>query len=211
MMGSPEGEELVQSNEKPQTRVDVDGFWIGKYEITQAQYLALIGTNPSTFDGSDNPVDSVTWHSAMNFCRLLSESTGLYFTLPTEAQWEYACRAGSITEFFWGDDAESLGDYAWFEDNSGKKTHPVGRKQANAWELYDMNGNVEEWCLTLFKRYPYTETDFRNSLADTFSARALRGGSWYVGDPRSFRSAHRHFDPPAFWNPYIGFRCVRIP
>jgi formylglycine-generating enzyme required for sulfatase activity len=122
-------------------------FAIGKYPITQEQYEAVMGTNPSWFKNNpQNPVEKVSWYDARSFCQKLSQITGKLYRLPTQEEWEYACRAGTNTRFYFGDDANQLGDYAWYWGNSQKTTHPVGQKKPNAWGLYDMHGNVSEWC-----------------------------------------------------------------
>ena len=134
-------------------------YYLGVTEVTQGQYEKVMGINPSHFqkqvirkrnresDSSMHPVESVLWKDAVEFCKKLSElpeekKAGRVYRLPTEAEWEYACRAGSMTAYSFGEDSKSLGDYAWFVDNSGKQTHPVGEKKANAWGLYDMHGNI---------------------------------------------------------------------
>lgn len=122
-------------------------FKIGKYPVTQEQYQEVMGTNPSYFiNKPQNPVESVSYSDAIVFCQKLSEMTGKNYRLPTNSEWEYACRAGSETLFSFGDDSEHLKDYAWYEDNSGLCAHPVGQKLPNDWGLYDMHGNVWEWC-----------------------------------------------------------------
>ena len=186
-------------------------FEIGVYEVTQEQYKKVMGTNPSDFSGPQNPVENVSWDDAVDFCGKLSalpgeESAGYVYRLPTEAEWEYACRAGTTTEYSFGD-SDSLGDYAWYDTNSGKTTHPVGQKHPNAWGLYDMHGNVWEWCQDCHADYP------SGSVADptgpsSGSFRVARGGSWFyaAGD---CRSANRRRDSPSYRNSSLGFRVVR--
>jgi formylglycine-generating enzyme required for sulfatase activity len=150
LMGSPDSYEYGDMDARPQHRVRITKpFYLGKYEVTQEQWKAVMHENPSYFKGPKNPVEMVTWDECHAF---LAKLTANYargkgrFLLPTEAQWEYACRAGSSTQWCFGDDADGLKEYAWYGENSGGKTHPVGQKKPNAWGLYDMHGNVEEWC-----------------------------------------------------------------
>ena len=123
-------------------------FKIGKYPVTQEQYEAVMRINPSYFKNNpQNPVESVSYDDAIAFCQELSQVTGKNYRLPTESEWEYACRAGTVTKYYFGDDANQLEDYAWYCGNSQETTHPVGQKLPNGWGLYDMIGNVWEWCI----------------------------------------------------------------
>ena len=131
--------------EKPIHKVNLKAFKIGKYPITQKQYQSVMRNNPSNFKGDNLPVEQVSWDDAVAFCKKLSEITGQKISLPSEAQWEYACRAGSTGKYCFGDDVNQLENYAWYNENSGSKTHPVGEKLANSWGLHDMHGNVWEW------------------------------------------------------------------
>ncbi len=200
LMGSPDSDSDALSDEKPQHQVKVNSFAIGKYPVTQAQYEAVMGTNPSHCKNNSwfknnlqNPVEQVSWNDAQAFCQKLSQITGKTYRLPTEAEWEYACRAGTTTRYYFGDDANQLGDYAWYEGNSQNTTHPVGQKRPNAWGLYDMSGNVWEWCEDDWhNNYIGAPTDgsawIKNNNDNDY--RILRGGCWGF-DPTVCRSAIR--------------------
>ncbi|MCX5653823.1 MAG: formylglycine-generating enzyme family protein [Planctomycetota bacterium] len=153
-------------------------FYMGVTEVTQAQYEAIMGTNPSKFTSPAYSVEHVSWDDAALFCRKLSEKTGRTVRLPTEAEWEYACRAGTKTRFSFGDSDKDLADYAWYSDNSGRKTHPVGQKKPNAWGLYDMHGNVDEMCADWYAENLPKEavTDPQGPTSGTY--RVSRGGAW---------------------------------
>ena len=207
MMGSPDSELGRGDKEGPQHEVVIaKPFYLGVTEVTQAQYEAVMGTNPSQFKGPTNPVESVSWNDAVEFCRKLSEKTRKTFRLPTEAEREYACRAGSKTRFSFGDSESVLGEYAWYASNSGGKTHPVGQKKPNPWGLYDMHGNVAEWCADWYADYPKAAvTDHQGPASGTY--RVLRGGSWYP-TPDGCRSAFRNHGTPGIRYNVFGFRVV---
>ncbi|MEI6150446.1 MAG: formylglycine-generating enzyme family protein [bacterium] len=214
MMGSPAGEAGRFDNETQQ-RVRINkGFWMGKYEVTQEQWKKIMGNNPSRFTGSLNPVDQVSWNDCQNFLAKMysafrRQNAGVgQVRLPTEAEWEYACRAGTKTQFNTGDGDADLDRAGWYGANSGNMTHPVGQKQANAWGLYDMHGNVWEWCQD---RYGADEggagTDPTGSSSGP--ARMLRGGSW-SRSARDCRSAYRLNVIPTGTRGSDGFRVVVI-
>ena len=221
-MGSPSTEVDRTSIEGPQTQVTISqGFWMSKYETTQEEYLGVMGSNPSSFIGdSKRPVERVRWIDATDYCGKLTVRelaagrlpSGYKYRLPTEAEWEYACRAGTTTRFGYGDDAgyTQLGSYAWYDSNSGSTTHAVGVKKPNAWGLYDMHGNVWEWCLDRWSESlpGGSVTDPRGPTTGSF--RVLRGGGWrdYGGYGRS---AYRSSGTPDNWSYDIGFRPVLAP
>ncbi|MCX7045001.1 MAG: SUMF1/EgtB/PvdO family nonheme iron enzyme [Candidatus Sumerlaeota bacterium] len=205
-MGSNDG----SSDEKPVHEVTLDNYWLGETEVTQAQYEAIMGTNPSNFKGANNPVDQVSWENAMEFCRKLSQKTGKKYSLPTEAQWEYACRAGSSAKYGFGDSESELGDYAWYSSNSGSQTHPVRQKKPNAWGLYDMHGNVWEWCSDWYAD-SYSSSAITNPVgANQGSARVYRGGGWGL-NADDCRSANRFRIDPTSTDSILGFRVVCFP
>lgn len=207
MMGSPNNEQGRSDDEGPQTRVTLTrGFYMGETQVTQAQWQAVMGENPSQFKGATQPVECVSWYDAVKFCAKLSEKTGQSIQLPTEAQWEYACRAGTTTRWSFGDNESALRNYVWFRENSNNHTQPVGQKQANPWGLHDMHGNVWEWCLDWYGAYPGgNANDFSGSSSG--SRRVIRGGSWY-NNPQLCRSAGRGSNTPADQGYNRGFRPV---
>jgi len=208
MMGSPDSEQGRESKEGPQHEVVITKpFYMGVTEVTQAQYEAVMGMNPSKFTGPTNPVEYVSWDDAVLFCRKLSEKTGKTARLPTEAEWEYACRAGTKTRFSFGDSDSVLGDYAWWESNCGGKTHPVGQKKPNPWGLYDMHGNVWEWCADRYGSYSSgVSTDPQGATSG--DRRLVRGRSWRDDGPGDFRCAARHVIGPAYRGDDRGFRVA---
>jgi formylglycine-generating enzyme required for sulfatase activity len=211
-MGSPEARHSEFEAEH-QVTISRD-YYLGVYEVTQEQYENVMGTNPSVFRQLRNPVEQVSWEDAVEFCKRLSELTeekaaGRVYRLPTEAEWEYACRAGSTTKYSFGDDEGQLRDYAWFDVNSSSKTHRVGQKQQNAWGLFDMHGNVWEWCADWYGEYP------KEPLTDPVGpakglSRVDRGGSWNSGAAYCESSSRLRFNL-ANRPHYIGFRVALSP
>lgn len=193
--------------EKPSHRVTLSDFYIGKYEVTQAQWKAIMGTNPSNFSNCDLcPVEQVSWEDIQEFLRKLNAKTGKKYRLPTEAEWEYAARGGSQSRGFKYAGSNSLDEVAWYIDNSGSKTHPVGGKRANELGLYDMSGNVWEWCQDWYGDYS-SNTQTNPSGAVSGSYRVLRGGSWY-GSARDCRVSFRNLNTPTNRNGNVGFRLA---
>jgi formylglycine-generating enzyme required for sulfatase activity len=202
MMGSDSGE----GDEKPRHRVRITKrFEMGKYEVTQAVWGAVMGANPSGFHGDDRPVENVSWNDVQEFLkRLNARNDGYRYRLPTEAEWEYAARAGS-TE----DRVADLDEVAWHSENSGSETHPVGQKRANGWGLYDMFGNVWEWCADWYYAYYYASSPVDDPQGPTSgSLHVLRGGSWYYL-PGVVRPAFRYRYFPGDRLQVAGFRLVR--
>jgi len=222
MMGSPSnevGRDIDSFDEEgPQTAVTISrGFWIGKYEVTQGEYLAVMGTNPSGFTGDTNrPVETVSWFNATNYCGKLTQreraagriATNSVYRLPTEAEWEYACRAWTSTRFSYGDDVgyTNVTDYAWYRDNNGGTTHAVGQKLPNPWGLYDTAGNVWEWCQDWSAPYP-GGTALDPQGPPTGVDRVLRGASVF-GPAYAMRSAQRFHDVPTIRVDNTGLRVV---
>jgi len=202
---SEQGSE-VWDDEKPAHKVTVSDFYIGKHEVTQAQWKAVMGSNPSHFKGDNLPVDSVSWDDCREFIRKLNERTGLRFRLPTEAEWEYAARGGNQSRRYKYSGSDDLGSVAWYGGNSGNKTHPVGQKRANELGLYDMSGNVGEWCLDWKRDYSsFSQTNPMGPVSGAYRVR--RGGSWY-GYARRCRVSDRGVCPPTLRLSTLGLRLV---
>ena len=255
MMGSVESEASRNEDEGPQKEIELEAFWMGTYEVTFDMYEIFRDRDKDTDDakGSENftadavtrpsppyedptfgmgkygyPAVSMTQYAALVFCKWLSEKTGHFYRLPTEAEWEYACKAGTASSYSFGDEIEKLDDYAWHYENSDDAYHKVGLKKANPWGLYDMHGNVAEWTLDQYQADFYstlTEEDKLNPWRrpDALHPRTVRGGSW-DDDPEWLRSSARMESsmdwkrrdpqlPKSFWwntdSPFVGLRIVR--
>lgn len=208
MMGSKEGDKGYDCDEGPQHEVTISKpFYMGIFAVKQDQYKAVMGKNLSAFTDDDNPVENVTWYDAQAFCDAVSEKTGRTVRLPTEAEWEYACRAGTATQFSHGDSDRDLGDYAWYMYSGKTGPHTVGQLLHNGWELYDMHGNVHEWCSDWYASDYYAKSNNIDPKGPcSGSSRVLRGGSWFHGFWYC-RSATRHSsESEAYYN--VGFRVV---
>lgn len=212
-MGAQDHEE-GSSKEKPRHKVHITKpFYIGKYEVTQKEWLAVMGKmHPSNFPSPDRPVDEVSWNGVQAFIKNLNEMEKDHsYRLPTEAEWEYAARAGSETAYCFGDDPEEtqLKNYAWYEVNSDKQSHPVAKLQANAWGLYDMHGNVAEWVQDRYDKSYYSGSPEENPTGpSTGTKRVVRGGSW-IQPAYSCRSAFRGYYSEDYTDSDFGFRIVK--
>ena len=209
-MGSPVGEVGRKVSESEHEVTISKSYYLGVYEVNQDEYEKVLGNNPSISKGANNPVQPESWFGAVSFCTKLSElpeekAAGREFRLPTEAEWEYACRATSSAAYFFGDTAELLEEYAWFGERRGK-THPVGSKKPNRWGLYDMHGNVLEWCQDWYGHSSLGEaTDPQGPREGRH--RVYRGGSWN-NDAGSCQSAFRAAAAPSYRNNNHGFRVA---
>lgn len=212
MMGSPSTEKSRETDEGPQRGITITKpFYMAVTPLTQQQYQAVTGQNPGAFVGPDNPVVNVSWHEATDYCKSLSQQTSKKVRLPTEAEWEYACRAGGATRYFFGDDDKQLGDYAWYQRNSEQKTHPVAGKKPNAWGLYDMHGNVWEMCQDWYddgyKDAKTADPTGPKASPNAINTRVMRGGSW-SSTAVSCRSAARYYIWHTSQMDSVGFRVV---
>jgi formylglycine-generating enzyme required for sulfatase activity len=215
LMGSSDSDKDANVSEKPQHRVQITKpFYLGKYLVTQEQWQTVMGNNPSSYKSPKNPVEHVSWDDCQQFLDKLNAKSGpggSKFQLPSEVQWEYACRAGSTTRYCFGDDESGLDKYAWYGENAGKRTHPVGEKKPNAWGLYDMHGNVLEWCADWYDREYYAASPADDPTGPTSgSRRVIRGGSWSFL-ARFCRSAYRVGSPPETRSNNVGLRVSRVP
>jgi len=191
--------------------ITLKSFLIGKYPVTQAQWQAVMGDNPSHFGGDNLPVDSISWHDAQNFCSLLQAKSGCVCRLPSDAEWEYAARAFTTTAFFFGDDEKKLDKYAWYGNNSNKETHRVGEKLANPWGLYDILGNLWEWCQDDWQEgYDHIPTDGTCWLNNS-NTKCCRGGSWGTIPASNCRSNARGNDDAKSCTNNLGLRVVMLP
>jgi len=221
VMGSPTNEFNRSIEDGPQTTVILTrGFWIGKFEVTEREYLAITGVNPSFFPTNlDSPVSSVSWIDATNYCAKLTQqelaagriSAGTAYRLPTEAEWEYAARAGTSTRFSYGDDpdASSLTNHAWYAPNASLSVHPVGLKLPNPWGLYDTEGNVWEWCSDWYSdNLPGgIQVDPQGPASNAIGNKVMRGGAYDYFDS-DCRSARRYYHGQVLTDTDLGFRVV---
>jgi sulfatase modifying factor 1 len=214
----------------PPHEVLISSFYIDRYLVTQEQYEKVMGENPSRWKGSQNPVEQIRWSDAARYCNARSALEGLQpcydlntwecdfdangYRLPTEAEWEYACRAGTKTAYYFGSDPSKLKNHAWFDENSRTKPRPVGQKPPNPWGLYDMCGNVWEWCNDFYKVDYYQQSPKENPKGPkTGETKVVRGGAWKFS-AESCRSGYRYNEDPGyadvcFGYDIYGFRCVR--
>ena len=217
-MGSPDSEKGYTEREQQHPVRITKAFFLGKYEVTQGEWQAVIDSKPwkgrdNVKEGDDYPATYVSWEDAVNFCKRLSRKEGIGYRLPTEAEWEYACRGHSATRFHFGDDEGKLGEHAWYDKNAAaageRYAHRVGLKRANSFGLHDLHGNVSEWCNDWFDAKYYSKSPADNpqgSVAGLY--RVLRSGCWFNGSVEC-RSAMRHWSSPSSRDKNLGFRLAR--
>lgn len=209
MMGSPVTENDRDTDEGPTHSVHLShDFYMSEHLITQEQFEKTLGWNYSKFKSASNPVEMVSKTEAELFCKKLSELDNRYYSLPTEAQWEYACRSGTSFTYGFGNNIYQLADFAWFKHNSGNITHPVGARQPNAWGLYDMHGNVWEWCLDKWQEAGYAVENNVDPICNAGDTFVIRGGS-YLNEPQALRCAKR-FGYNNQRSSCVGFRVVLL-
>lgn len=214
IMGSLPTDDFRQEGEIPHEVTLTRSFHLGAFAVTQEQYERVMGVNPSEKKAPLHPVEQVSWDDAVEFCRRLSElpaekEAGCSYRLPTEAEWEYACRAGTTTIYSCGNDESELLQFAWFYTNANRQTHPIGQKRPNRWGLYDMHGNVFQWCQDVCAEYK-SEPATDPIVTGDSDVRLARGGSWFCPSAQLVRSAFRHAFERSEKSGYIGFRVVRV-
>ena len=207
MMGATSEMQKPYNDEKPVHQVTLtNNYYMGKYEVTQSLWQTVMGSNPSKFKGDDLPVERVSWNDCQEFISKLNSMTGRKFRLPTEAEWEYAARGGKKSRGYQYSGSSNISDVAWYDGNSGSKTHPVGKKQANELGIYDMSGNVWEWCQDRYGSY-VSSSQTNPTGADSGAYRVHRGGCWYF-NASYCRSSFRIFVTPDYRHYYLGLRLV---
>ena len=207
MMGATSEMKNPNSNEKPVHQVTLtNDYYMGKYEVTQALWQAVMGSNPSEYKGDNLPVETVSWNDCQKFISKLNSLTGRKFRLPTEAEWEYAARGGKESRGYQYSGSSNISDVAWYDENSGSKTHPVGTKQANELGIYDMTGNVWEWCSDWYSSYS-SSSQTNPTGSDSGSARVSRGGGWF-NDASYCRLSVRFYYTPDFRLDILGLRLA---
>ena len=206
-MGATAEMKELYDDERPTHRVTLtNDYYIGKYEVTQALWQTVMGNNPSKFKGDNLPVEQVKWKDCQKFLSKLNRITGKMFRLPTEAEWEYAARGGNKSRGYQYSGSNNLSDVAWYDNNSGNKTHAVGTKQANELGIYDMSGNVYEWCQDWFGKYN-SSSQVNPTGANSGSDRVFRGGSW-ISNAGNCRSSYRDYITLGGRDSYLGLRLV---
>ena len=208
MMGAPNKDPDAFDNEKPQHEVTLSDYYIGETPVTQALWNAVMGENPSHFEGGNSPVEEVSWTDCQEFIKKLNTKTGRTFRLPTEAEWEFAARGGNKSRGYKYAGDDNIDEVAWYGDNSERKTHPVKQKKANELDLYDMSGNVWEWCQDWFDRYG-SGKETKPTGPSGGSDRVLRGGGW-IDDAQDCRVASRYYGGPGNRGSFIGFRLALV-
>ena len=205
-MGATSEQQYPEDDEKPTHRVSLSSFYIGKYEVTQALWKAVMGSNPSNRKGDNLPVENVSWNDCQTFLRKLNAMTGKTFRLPTEAEWEFSARGGNRSRGYQYSGSNVLSDVAWYDDNSGSKTHNVGTKAPNELGIYDMSGNVWEWCQDWKGSYSSSaQTNPKGPSSGSY--RVIRCGGWGIS-ARFCRVANRSSSSPDDWDCYLGLRLV---
>lgn len=209
-IGSPSNEAGRRENESPISEISVPAFYMAKFAVTQEQWVAIMGSNPSMFrENLQAPVENVSWNEAQDFCRKLAARSQHLYRLPSESEWEYTCRAGTNTAYHFGDSPALLADYAWFADNANKRSHPIGQKVPNPWGLYEMHGGVWEWCEDVWHdNFNGAPADGSAWVSDGYTSRRVRkGGSW-SNEARLCRAASREWHWQSDRYNDIGFRVA---